>query len=266
MTSSGKSDVLHSGITKPTPDELVRRKRYIESLEVAEPHLLGVGLRDLATHSESNQAFVNDGSIQAFVAGMSAGLRSDVLMSCLLAQLAATKRFDRFSQPDEWYKLYKEVLENVGWVIQSYDFTRFESSGGDYSVSADVIRALLAICTGNEAALVQAAIDNLKKLSDSDERVVLFERRSHSDHQGNFQICAAAESGGLAVMKFAGFKFDSEQRATRVLFFRFSSAKASFFKGAQTVVLNNEVYSYVRNSVIQKLGANAQQYVKDIEI
>lgn len=258
---------LTSNLPKWNADRLAKSRKFIDSLELAEnPAIEKLASKALNLRDQPPQAFVNDGSVQAFVSGMSEKLRHDVLNSTLLAQLAATKKFDRFRDSENWYKFYREVLENVGWVIQAFDFTKFETSGDTFSVASDVIGVLLAICTGDESALVQSALNAVKNMTDGDSRLVLFETESHSTNQGSFQISAAAEDKGLAVLKFGGFRFDSSQNVTRVLFFSFSSASASLFKGAQTVVLNDDVYSKVRADIVTKLGDKAKKYIKDIEI
>jgi hypothetical protein len=254
-------------LEKATPQRVARAGKLVDSLEMAGPRSLEAHrfkATDLVTTKQ--QAFVNDGSIQSFVAGMDDQLRADCLNSTLLAQLGANKKFDRFNDADNWYKFYVNVLENIGWVIQNFDFTAFSSGGADFSVNKELIAVLLAICTGDEAALVQTSVAAINSLGDSDNRVVLFERSSHNIHQGYFQICAAGQSGPNAVMKVGGFKFNASQNVTRVLFFRFSSASSSFFKGTETVVLNNDIYSRVRQQIVDKLGSAATTFVANLDI
>lgn len=267
IAQEAQRQVLRPKLPAPSADDIAKANRLVDTIELADiKELASISRTRVAARDAAKQAFVNNGSVQSFVAGMNPTLRQDVLDSTLLAQLAATKQHDRFSDAENWYKKYKEVLENIGWVIQNFDFTKYSSSGGSFTVASDVIKVLLAICTGDEQALVTAAVEAMKKLAEGSEGFVIFEKSSHSSSQGNFQICAAAEDNKMAVMKIGGFKFDSSDSVTRVLFFGFSSASASFFKGTQNLVLNDGVYSRIRAAVKTKLGDKAEQYVKELPI
>jgi hypothetical protein len=67
-------------------------------------------------------------------------------------------------------------------------------------------------------------------------------------------------------MKLGTFYFSTTETVTSVLWFRFSSSKTEFYKGGQTVNLNEEVYKQVRAAVLAKLGKNAEDYVGNLDI
>src|SRR5947209_20542739 len=67
-------------------------------------------------------AHVVASSTASFVAGVSKQHREDVLNSTLLADLAASKKYDRENDTENWYQFYRTVLENVGWVIVEFSF------------------------------------------------------------------------------------------------------------------------------------------------
>lgn len=243
-------------------------KSYIAGLELAEPSAAVAALAPAApmVEDETKAGYVDDGSLVSFVAGVSQQHKHDILNSTLLAQLAANKQYDREKETVEWYKFYREVLENVGWVIQAFDFTEFKAGGAQFSVDEVVLKILAAIATQNDIAIVAETIEALKGLSDDDGRVVLFNSDTHELNKGNFQIGVASESDGVAVMKLGTFYFSTSETVTRVLWFRFKSADTSFYKGAQTVNLNEDVYGQVCQAVIDKLGDKAQTFVRDLPI
>lgn len=63
-------------------------------------------------------AFVVKGSFVVFVSRITAQSRDDALNSLLLAQLVADKKFNRFQGGKEWYKIYHDTLDGIGWITQ----------------------------------------------------------------------------------------------------------------------------------------------------
>ena len=70
--------------------------------------------------------------------------REDVLSGTLLAQLAADAVADRTTNTEAWYNKYIEVLLHIGWVIQRFDFQRYQMQGETFAIS----KALLDIVKG----------------------------------------------------------------------------------------------------------------------
>lgn len=240
------------------------------SLPAYEPRLRHRLLRSHAKQalapSDDPTGYVVDGSMVSFVANLDPQFQSDVLNSTLLAQLAANKKYDRETNTVEWYKFYRNVLENVGWVVQSFDFLKYNASGDSFTVNSVVVDVLKAIATGNEIAIVAQSLDALKALSGDDGRLVLWDSSTHSASAGNFQLGVASMSGGNVIMKLGTFYFSTTESTTSFLWFSYSSTEMSLYKGGQSIVLNEEIYSKVRQTVIDKLGKAAQDFVGNLDI
>jgi hypothetical protein len=200
------------------------------------------------------------------VAGVSKQHREDVENSALLAQLAANKQYNREKDTENWYTFYRTVLENVGWVVPDFSFDQFQAAGDTFTVDKVIVDLLQSIATGDEVAVVESTLNAMKSLDQGDGRLVLYETQTHSDHQGNFQAHSVSESGGSVVMRIGTFYFGTEDTVTRILWFNFPSSRTSFYEGAQTMELDEDVYSQVRQTIKAKLGANAKDFVKDLEI
>lgn len=244
------------------PFNIERAKNFIAELELADTS----EFFEKIEFAEPAKGYVNLGSLVSFVAGIDGQDRSDVLNSTLLAQLAANKKFDRERDTENWYKFYRNVLENIGWVIQDFAFTKFNTSAGDFTVDKVILEILSAIATGNELTVVAATIEALRSLSNDDGRIVLFESSSHSSRTGNFQIIPVTNSNGQILMRIAGFFFSTTQDVDKVLFFRYSTASAELYQGTQSVNLNKDIYNQVRQDIISKLGDRAEKFVRDLEI
>jgi hypothetical protein len=220
----------------------------------------------LKAATDQEAGFVVAGSTMSFVAGVDPQFQSDILNSTLLAQLAANKKQDRETEARQWYNFYTYVLENIGWVVQQFEFTKFNAGGGSFTCDQAVIDILEAIADGPTSAVVSATLQSMKNLSGKDDRLVLFERESHSLHQGNFQISAAQQDGMAVSMLTAGFEFKSAQDITRLLWFSWETSSSELYHGAQTMTLNLDVYKKIRDDVVGKLGDKATKFIQDIEI
>lgn len=215
---------------------------------------------------EHGSAAVDGGSLTSFAADLDTQGQEDVLNSTLLAQLAANKKFDREKQTKEWYDFYKTVLEKVGWVVESFEFTKYNSSSASFETSKVVLDILASICSGQEMLVVASAVKALNDLSNDDKRVKIFESQSHSLEQGNFQVSHCVQSNDLISMKLGTFYFTTTEKVVRVLWHKFESAGCQFYRGAQKITLSDKIYSKVREDVITKLGDNAKKFIADLEI
>lgn len=244
------------------------RISYIQSLDIGEPALAVAGRKKLAFVAEDDKkaAAVDAGSLVSFVGGVSAIHQQDTLNSTLLAQLAANQKYDREEQTVDWYKFYRDVLENIGWVIQGFNFNKFDTQSASFSVDEVVIKLLAAIATDDDVAIVAETIEAVKALSNDDGRVVLFDSQSHKLKKGNFQIGIGNDDDGVMVMKMGAFYFSTSKDVTNVLWFRFERSDSEMYQASQTINLNEQIYAKVRQQVIDKLGVRAQEFVLGLDI
>jgi hypothetical protein len=248
---------------KMSPQALAKAKRYIASLKL--PAAKGGVMRKLAMPAAGKPgAYVDEATLLSMTENLEPQQRMDVLNSVLLAQLAARHEFDPEKQTEQFYRKYNEVLANIGWVTQSLKFQRYQSRGTKFTVDAEVINVLLAVCSGPEGALIKATLKAVKKAGANNSAVTLFEHSSRGGDNGNFRIGLAANRNGVVVLKQAAIYYANAQNVTSVLFFSFSSASTQFYYGTTTIELNTDVYSQVRSLVIQKLGNHAAHYIQQL--
>jgi hypothetical protein len=213
-----------------------------------------------------NSAWVNDGSIVTFTDDVNIQHQQDVLDSTLLAQLAANKKHDRVEDPENWYKFYKEILENIGWVINTWNFEEYHASGSTFIVDEVIMEILGTIATGKELDVVKVAISTLKSLANSDNRLVLFNESSYKISKGNFQVLSVSENNNIVSINTSLFYFSSTQTVVKLLLFSFSSSKTKLFKGSESVTINDVIYGQVRNSITTKLGTTPSAFLVNIDI
>ena len=216
-------------------------------------------------HKDSGS--VVDGSLVSFTNSLSGEDKQDVLDSTLLAQLAANKKFDREKQTDQWYSYYKHVLENIGWIVQDFQFIKYQSTGATFTMDEAALELLAEIAGGTQMGVMGRTIEALKKLPKHDNRVVLFNRQSDKVNAGNFQLLTCTkDASGQITTAIGAFHFFYNEKVTRFLFWQFDSSKIKLYRGAQTCTLNSEVYAKVRSQIQKKLGVRAQNFVKGLEI
>lgn len=228
---------------------------FVTQLELEDFHSrVGAG----AAHCD-----VIDGSLAASSHEMTKQQIQDVTDSTLLAQLAANKKFNRFEDPENWYECYMDVLSNIGWTLQGFQWEDYKSSHSSFKLSQVTVE-LLSDLVGGDAKImnvVKAAIDGLAK---SAEGATLFDSCSTSGEHGNFQILPCIIHGGQVCLPLLCYHFKANRHVNNCFFFNWSSEKISLFYAAQKCVLNEKAYSKVRKAVADKVAEKIGDYVKHL--
>lgn len=242
------------------------RIKFIESLDLPE---IPKGHKKAITFSDGkDSAYVNDGNVTGMIE-VSNQQKEDLLNSQLLAQLAANKAFDRFSDSENWYKKYTEVLENIAWVIGAFDFKKYQSQSSTFTISEVIISTLLSIIPPTSPILkfVEGVIGSIGDEKNK-ENLLKFSQNSMSSESGNFQALACYIDPELKTLcaTFTGshFKVDITQHVSPCS--SYESSKTTLFASAQIMSLNEVIYANIRQQIIDKLGDRAKQYVSEIEI
>ena len=250
--------------------EMAHLISFVNSLELADVTSENVfsskGKLSKLTDNKST-GHVDAGSLVSFTEKLSGQNKADVLNSTLLAQLAATKKYDREAQYTEWYKKYTEVMSNIGWSISSFEFTKYHSKQPSFEISKVVLELLVSLI-GAEDPLNSAVKKTLEALkSSSSDTIKLFGSLSSSGSGGNFQVvpCTLDKSGQVNVA-FIGSYFKASNVKNDFLFFSYNNIDIDLSNATLAFTLNEEVYSKVRKAIVEKLGDRANTYVKDLDI
>lgn len=223
-------------------------------------------------NSTQASAAVDDQSVVCFVEGLDGQLKSDVLNSTLLAQLAASAKYPKDPNNFQynvagWYNCYTDTLQKVGWNIQGLSFSQHQVSGSTFQVNEVVLQLLAGIVTGNTRMIVESALDalNATKAKQS-QALTLWKSHTDNDANGSFQIACCSESNGCAAMALGAFYMTSQNKIRQVLWTDFSSSDTKVQCASTQVVLNNDIYSMIRSNVSKKLEAAAASFVADLDI
>lgn len=213
------------------------------------------------------QAAVDAGTLLSFVDGIGTQERDDVLHAVQLAHRGASGRFDRGTQVAEWYGLYTEILERVGWTSERLAFAEYRQDEGDLRLDQAALKVIAAVATQHQLGVLTEALDALQAMADGDRAIEVFNVHTSSSTGGNFQIGAVQRSdSGTLAMALGAFHFTSDDRRRRVLFTGWGARHLRFWTAAQKMTLNTALYAPHREMVRQMLGVQVQSYLAGLDL
>jgi hypothetical protein len=251
---------------------MVSPVQFVRGLELADldPWPAGDGIkgRDIGpiTLPVDPKAAVDVGSIVAFTDGVDATEKEDVLYAVQLAQRAASKKFDRFDQTPDWYRVYTDVLENVGWATQQFNLQKQAQDRGDFHMDEAALKVITAVATQNYLGVLETALGALSKMADEHGTITLFDFQALAQQSGNFQLGSVVKSAnGALTMALGAFFFRNVDKRTKFLFFRWGENEVEFWAAAQVMTLNGDTYDRVRGEIRDKMRETAAHYVAAID-
>ena len=243
------------------------RTAFVESLELAVTDKRMASMRSdsestLVLTADKDTGFVDAGSTVTFVGGIPVARQEDVLNSTLLAQLAANKVFDRESQTEQWYGYYRNVLENIGWVITNFAFQHYNEASASLRLDKTALALIGAIASGNELVVLTKALEVLKDLDPNSKEATIFDGSGSGGDNGNFQLASCTQDPSGNVQSALGaFYFKANEHVGRFLWWSWKTKSINVYFSTQSVILNEKIYGTVRQAVIDKLGNNAKNFV-----
>ena len=174
-----------------------------------------------------------------------------MLNSTLLAQLTASKHYDRNKETDKWYKKYLHVLGKIGWVVQEFEFKKYETNSQSMKFYEAIVDIVKAILSPSEIQAVKRVLESLRSPQNEQWWNVFVMKSTSPSKNESFQVIPCHEDcSGWVVMTFGWFYFTSTARDERWLRFQYSSTDVHLFKATQVATLNEVTYSTVLLSVI----------------
>ena len=242
--------------------------RYVNELQLESPKAVFPLSRDIGDQVVDGveQSFLNAKSLISFVSEVSGQRRNDVLNSVLLAQLAANKKFPDEGQILDWFREFIKVLNNLGWTIEAAEFSNFQSSTTIFEIENTIIDILTTAFGGTFKAVITKTLEAIKNLSDSNGKIKVFEKNTHSLSKGAFQIGLAMEENGTVALQLGTFLLTSSNEIKKILFFKSTKDKTRLDYASRKGTLNEEVYEKIRQPVLDKLGGKVSEFIAEIEI
>jgi hypothetical protein len=243
------------------------RLRYVRNLDLPPAEEQTSAATKLRFTDGGEAGYVDAAELLGFASGLSEQAHSDVLNSMLLAQLAANKAVpNREADTAAWYKKYREVLENVGWAISSFQFSHVKIHGETFQIKSEVINILKGLASANALGAVKATLAVVEALGSGDDRVKLFSQSSSNSSSGSFQVGAVSEHNGNPSMSLGAIHFTATEVRTDFLWWNYSNSSVQLYQSAQNVSLSEDVYKQVRKAIVIKLGREADKYIANLDI
>jgi len=241
-------------------------KAFVESLNLAPLDAPDVKIERTRSVGGQPSAAIDAGGIVAFAGGISSQDREDILYSMQLAQRAASASADRYTQVDLWYRKYVEVLEATGWVLNGFNLNSQEVGETQVEVAKAALGIMAAAIGGPMSAVLLAAIDALKGMAKDDGFITLFEHYGAKGLVGNFQLSDVKKDGQKLSMTAGAFQVKMTERQEKFLFFKWHSKAISIWGDAVEATFNPKHYEPLRQTIRDKLGADAQSVIADLPI
>lgn len=111
----------------------------------------------------------------------------------------------RDTQTDECPGKCYEILENVGWVINSFDFTKYGVSGSTFEVQQLIME--MAIWAERGVFITQKMRQAVKSISAGSLRLDSWDTKTNDSHVESYQIDLCAHSVGNVVMTWSACHF-----------------------------------------------------------
>ncbi len=213
-----------------------------------------------------DQAMIVDKSLISFVSGLSAENRADILESTLLAQLGANSKVSDEKDVIGWYKAYIEILTKVGWTMEGGEVQQFSAKANVVELRAVIIDILKAAFGADFLQIVTRALDGIKSLADSNGKIEAFEKNTHSESNGSFQIGVATQEGDAVSMNLGTFLITSTSRISHILFIKFTKDETDLQYASGKLTLDQKIYENVRSLVQNKLSGRAVEFVSEIPV
>jgi hypothetical protein len=223
-------------------------------------------LQPLPVVDGKDQSMIVDNSLISFVSGLSAENRADILESTLLAQLGAKSKVPDEKDVIGWYNAYIEILSKIGWTIEGGEVQHFSAKANVVELQAVIIDILKAAFGSDLLEIVTKALDGIKSLADSNGKIEAFEKNTHSETNGSFQIGVATQEGNAVCMNLGTFLIASTNRIKHILFIKFTKDETDLQYASGKLTLDQKIYENVRNLVHNKLSGRATEFVTEIPI
>ncbi|MBD1589397.1 hypothetical protein [Pseudomonas typographi] len=206
-------------------------------------------------------ASVLDNGIVAFGAGLTAQEIADARNLLRLANQVANKSYDKQTQLEGWYKQYANVLSDLGWVSQHFQFDR--SSESNRALTLDnVIDGLLDVAVSGVVSQL-AAVDIFKSLAKQAIEALpkdqaaykLFQDNTLTKAGGQVSVTTCAKLDEHTVyMAIAVLDVRSGSAPKDLLIFNWESTSAENYVGSMVLNIATDELGEGRTQIAEKLS------------
>ena len=178
------------------PQSISKARSFVEVAELPAPPPIDFDIAKApatALDAAKEQAAVVGGEVIAFVKGVTAEQRADIVNASLLAQLVAKKKVPgptTLAGLAAWYDSYFDVLSNIGFAIQDKGFAEYHETSDSLQAHEAILEVAAVLMAGSPAALalVNTTLKALQKMDEGSPWITLFNRESQWPTRRAFRL------------------------------------------------------------------------------
>jgi hypothetical protein len=244
-------------------------REYVLGVELPEAPPALERTRASFTFSDKKQAVAVGGQLAEFTEAVSPDLRTAISDGILLAQLAANKATAKSGDVFKWYDKYVEVLQNIGWQLQDFDFRRQQVDNQHVDMHEALIPVIAAMLGPQVAAasIVLSILQGLQQMDKSRPWITLFDRASQHAHGAKFQVSYVdADATGQPQIALLCFGIKAQRTITQVLFFKSSEDSAEVKKAEAKLAVSLARLNSAKEALAERVTPFVADFIKNVEI
>jgi hypothetical protein len=214
------------------------------------------------------QAQVVGAGILSFADGVDEETRKVVSASTLFAQLVTKKRSVAEDDPLSSFRVYFEVLQNIGWTVQDQQWNDYTASGNAGEVHEKILEVMTAALGPAPATLLilAATVKALKSMNPGSSWLQIFNRETQKARYPHFQVgvVEVTPDGKDVVLSLLACLVEADQTITQVLFFKYRQAHASFKAAASKATTDRASIASLHDEIRRKTREFQHSYVSSI--
>lgn len=210
------------------------------------------------------QAFIADKSLISFAPEVSGHNRADILESTLLAQLGAKSKVKDDTDTVGWFNAYIDILSKIGWSVEGGEIRNISTSANAVEFQNVIVNILNGAFDSSFMAAATKALDAIKNIGGVNGRIDAFEKNTHTENSGSFQIAVAKQEAGAVSINLGTFLITSTNQIKQILFIKFSKDDTALQYASSKLTLDPIVYSSIRQLIQKKLSGKAAEFVAEI--
>ena len=235
----------------------------------AGPQLEGLEAEPVS-FGDSQEAVVVGAQVAEFSPQVPAGQRAALTDCLLLAQLAANKA--TASRPDllAWYRTYVEVLQGMGWTVQTMSLEERQLGDLDAGVHNAIIPVITAMLgpVGAAASMVVSVLNGLQEMNRDSPWITVFDRASQHSSGAKFQfgfVDVGPDPSSVSI-KLLALAIDARRTITQVLFFKFSRQDAKLRTADGRLGIDGARLESIKDAVAARVQPFLADNISKIEI
>jgi hypothetical protein len=203
--------------------------------------------------------------------GLTVANKYAVVNSQLLAERAASAKFDNETQPKEWFKRYLDVLRICGWTTQGSEFNTYSSAQVDETIEQVTLSIIRSLGGGNSKAYCRVIAGSFGALRANARVSSRFHASTTKTGSAKFRILPCMQTADEHVVMVltsmqAATKDGHIESQTPGRFWERTVHQTDIRYAAAECMLNMQVYNGAKAQIEKKLAGNTANLIDALDL